>query len=42
MDSVVLYTEEIDDLQEAAKELFDQAKAFPLTKKKTARFRQAQ
>ncbi len=36
MDSVVLYTEEIDDLQEAAKELFDQAKAFPLKKNSVA------
>ena len=36
MDSVVLYTEEIDDLQEAAKELFDQAKKFPLKKNSVA------
>ena len=36
MDSVVLYTEEIDDLNEAAKELFDQAKKFPLKKNSVA------
>ena len=36
MDSVVLYTEEIDDLQEAAKDLFEQANAFPLKKNSVA------
>ena len=36
MDSVVLYTEEIDDLKEAAKELFSQAKDFPLKKNSVA------
>ena len=36
MDSVVLYTEEIDDLKEATKELFDQAKDFPLKKNSVA------
>ncbi len=30
MDSIVLYTEEIDDLKEAAEELFSQAEEFPL------------
>lgn len=32
MDSIVLYTEEIDDLGEAAEELFAQAESFPLKK----------
>ena len=32
MDSIVLYTEEIDDLQEAVQDLFEQAEAFPLKK----------
>ena len=32
MDSIVLYTEEIDDLNEASKELFAQAEGFTLKK----------
>ena len=32
MDSVVLYTEEIDELDEAAEELFGQAESFSLKK----------
>ena len=30
MDSIVLYTEEIDDLEEAAAEIFAKAEDFPL------------
>ena len=36
MDSIVLYTEEIDDLQEAVHDLFEQAKDFPLKKNSLA------
>ncbi len=38
MDSIVLYTEEIDDLKEAAEELLAQAEDFPLKKNSLALF----
>ena len=36
MDSIVLYTEEIDDLRDAAEELFSQLESFPLRKNSIA------
>ena len=36
MDSIVLYTEEIDDLQEAVQDIFEQAEDFPLKKNSLA------
>ena len=36
MESIVLYTEEIDDLQEAVREIFEQAEGFLLKKNSLA------